>query len=342
MRIQFKFFLAAALLVAVGKGPANAAVVVEETSGGKEGDFVDRARLGGPVGAGPAAIGIKGEDGASTISLVDAVERGDFNTVEDLFSKGVDVNQYNENGETLVHVACARNDEKMFLLLLAHGADVWKPAQNGKIPLEYAQLTGNVSMLAKILSVAPTTSVDQVCINAFFGKSMDLSLGVENSSVYLGWTPMHWAAAGGSLSVIESLIDSGFDVNVLSEPCHFTPLFVAVSFCQYDAIGLLLKKGALNAIGDLALTTPLHRACWIGADEAVRILLPYCDLECKDALGQTPLHTAARCGNLQVVKTLIEAGANCQIADYKNRTPSDVARTDEVIKLFADINELSE
>jgi len=48
----------------------------------------------------------------------------------------------------------------------------------------------------------------------------------------------------------------------------------------------------------------------------------------KTIKGMTPLHVAARKGNLSVVKLLVERGADVRLKNDEGQTASDVARSE--------------
>ena len=53
-----------------------------------------------------------------------------------------------------------------------------------------------------------------------------------------------------------------------------------------------------------------------------------------DELGQTPLHYAAQYGPPQLVRALIQAGANPDMMDKNGMTPVDLAKGKEIESLF--------
>jgi ankyrin repeat protein len=68
--------------------------------------------------------------------------------------------------------------------------------------------------------------------------------------------------------------------------------------------------------------TLLHVASKEGQDEIVRLLLEWgADIEAFDQERRRPLHHAAMTGQKVIVKMLLEKGANVQVTDSSNSTP---------------------
>lgn len=129
---------------------------------------------------------------------------------------------------------------------------------------------------------------------------------------------------------VQNLLDSGVDVNllivapfdeevarilkVLGEPYireenHL--LYIAVNEGSSEVVSFLLKQGANpNVTENYYGKTPLHQAARLGKHEMVKLLIDAgANLEARNKEDATPLCAAAS-RNLKTVKTLVDAGAD--------------------------------
>jgi len=140
-----------------------------------------------------------------------------------------------------------------------------------------------------------------------------------------GWSPMFVAAFYGYNNIAELLIRSGADINARSDDDK-SPLFIAVENAQLKIARSLLNAGAETE----AATTAQRVNC--GEYEVYTR---------KKDRHYYPLHVAVFCNNLDMIRLLIEHGANVNARTEMNWTPIMIAaclyKTEEFIELY--INE---
>jgi hypothetical protein len=126
--------------------------------------------------------------------------------------------------------------------------------------------------------------------------------------------PLHAAALAGSWGSARILLGAGADINEEGGG-YGTPLSAACRSKSISVVKLLIKVGAdLNArnglTGDVALTV----ACGINFIDGVKVLLEYgADVDAVTALG-SPLIQVITTGNAEIVKLLLEWGADPNLA----------------------------
>lgn len=146
---------------------------------------------------------------------------------------------------------------------------------------------------------------------------------------------------------IEELVKSGYDINQIL--CNdVTPLHSAVGFNSYKSVRTLLKLGAdVNARTSEISNTPLLIATIMNFPESAKILLDdkNIDLEARNCFGNTALIMAVFEGNLEMVRLLIEAGADINATDNASFTPliRSIAKKHDAVSSFlidsgADVN----
>jgi ankyrin repeat protein len=131
---------------------------------------------------------------------------------------------------------------------------------------------------------------------------------------------LHWAAEKGHLDVIQLLLDHGADINDGKQDHVWTPLMMAASTGELEAMTMLLTRKSgpadINAWASddgTALTLAIAR----GQTDAVSHLIKYhADPNLTGPGLEPPLALAASMGNGTLVKTIMDAGG------YQNTTSS--------------------
>ena len=139
-------------------------------------------------------------------------------------------------------------------------------------------------------------------------------------------TPLHVAAADGSLDAVRCLSDElGAKLSPLDRWGN-TPLDEAVQNSRGDAAAFLKDKGATHGGAFATRNAAAFRTAAAAGDVAMmRQLAPLTDVNVANYEGRTPLHLAASIGSLEAVTLLAELGTKVSPCDNWGNTPLDAA-----------------
>ena len=200
--------------------------------------------------------------------------------------------------------------------------------------------------------VAPVPNIDgllfEACaegdgVNVFLYADKGANVDAVNES---GNRPLHVAAYGGYLDIVNFLLKRGADVNALGAAGNTAVLYAAKQNHSRVVKYLLDQQADPNCINE-AGWAPLHLAAakQPGNSETLRVLIAHnttpsttsvrsfgaraktkkVDLECLGPGGFSAVHFAVQACNVEAVAALVGAGVVTTTRDHSNRTPLSLA-----------------
>ncbi|CEM25943.1 unnamed protein product [Vitrella brassicaformis CCMP3155] len=131
-------------------------------------------------------------------------------------------------------------------------------------------------------------------------------------------TPLHQAAEHGRPTCFELLVESGADINALTEDTGEASLAIAADCACVYRPGLSAKAGA---------DPPDVAECMPRYERIIRFALANgADVDNKNHGGQTALHGAAFRGNYNIASILLQAGADPTIVSTPPTSPLTAAQ----------------
>ncbi|KAG9495662.1 hypothetical protein J7337_012216 [Fusarium musae] len=252
--------------------------------------------------------------------------------------KKSEIDAQDSSGKTALHIATEFHLTLEAKCLVRGGADVTIRDFDGRQPIYLACIGRQTEMVHFLL-----TKVKDV--NALYNKNetllasacqmgqldivnLLLENGVDaNISDDDGQTPLHWACSDDEEEIVERLLqEDTLNINAVDKKENLTPLNSAVINAHANNVSLLLQKNADLYIKDYMDRTPLMTATRAKNLEIVRMILGHKVgwrdgyLEIADDRSLTPLHVASRQGSCEIASEMIRTGANC---DARSRAGND-------------------
>ena len=210
--------------------------------------------------------------------LIAAVRTGDLAAARDLIAADADPDAPQGDGATALHWAAHRGDVEAAALLIEAGADVNAANRLGATPLWLAARSGNAPIVEALLEAGANPNV----------------------TLRMGETPLMSAARSGNLRVVEMLVDRGAAVNAVEYERHQTPLMWAAAQQHAEIVRLLAARGA---------NVHARTRVWDQLENTAGNTNTSGNFR-KNHGGSTALLFAARNGDVETARALVEAGAD--------------------------------
>ena len=239
-------------------------------------------------------------------------DRRGLDVVRILLEAEADVNATDADQATSLHVVPLREAAG---LLIFFGACVSAVDRCGRTPLSIAirEMRDHVwvNMLLKAgAPVNPANSHGETPI--FFVSTYDVGIG-RNQAI-LGSVNRDYTGGSASGSTASSSASGRSSSTAGRGRGRISS--------ELEIAEVLIEHRANLACTNLQGSTPLHKACHQGDEDAVRFFLSNGSwISCRDRRGTTPLHIAAERGHPGMVALLLQKGANANATNYYRSTP---------------------
>jgi ankyrin repeat protein len=229
---------------------------------------------------------------AAGADAADAVQKKDIGALRALVQRKADVNGAQPDGTTALHWAVVWNNEEAVNLLLRAGADVKARNRYGATPISEAVTSGSAALVDALLKAGADPK----------------TLTTDD-----GETVLMTAARAGNAEVVRLLLDRGADVNGREKYKGQTALMWAAAERHPAVVKLLMDHGADWKVRSFDRETKMPR---LSAASAVTPL---------PRGGLPALGFAAREGDIESARVMLDGGADINYGDVDNTTALIVA-----------------
>jgi ankyrin repeat protein len=221
-----------------------------------------------------------------------AAQNRDLDGLKTLLRQKVDVNVAQPDGTTALHWAAHYNDVEAVNLLLKAGANAKVANRYGATPLSEAVIAGNAAMIEALLAAGASP---------------------KTLTTEAGETVLMTAARAGNVDAVKILLARGADVNAKESYKNQTALMWAAAEKHPEVVKLLMAAGADWKVRSTDRETRPPR---LSAASSISPIARG---------GFTALLFAAREGDVESAKAMLDGGADINYGDVDNTGALTVA-----------------
>ncbi|KAK8136420.1 ankyrin [Apiospora sp. TS-2023a] len=261
---------------------------------------------GGVTSDGPSSFDVdEGAENGQSAFLLASME-GHLNIMDILLEKGANINTTSNKGWTPLMIAARNGDDEGVMFLLEKGADVNHVSPDRWTALSESTIQGSIHIMSRLLEA---------------GADPEMHAASD-------WTPLMHAAYRGHLEAVQVLLTAGASFEETSARDE-TVMLLAAANGSADVVRLLLEAGcppesvwsrtpvaAVTAKADASVPTISEAGTSKAQERIERVYL----------VGWTPLMVACQVGSLDVVRLLLDAGANPEPRSPMLKTALEIAK----------------
>ncbi|CAD5118479.1 unnamed protein product [Dimorphilus gyrociliatus] len=240
--------------------------------------------------------------------LHEASQNDHLDCVEYLLERKVCVDSLKRADWTSLMLAAVKSSLNLIKVLIDYGASTNVRNKDGWTPIHIAVRSGRIEIVSYFLTI-------------------DSTLWETRSNN--GRSILHTACIHGHCEMVKYLLRKTAISVHLKDSCGLNPLMDAVKGGSVDIIDLLVTNGAnINDTDNLGKSC-IHIAAQANQADVIKHLIKHhnVDINAQTTVGlSTALHIACKEHLKNIVKTLLELGANPALEDSRNRKAEEIAR----------------
>ena len=288
------------------------------------------------------------------LNFHNAVRKNENERVLNLIKSGViDVNKPTEKGETPLALAARLKDKEIAKILIDNGAQSSVNAQDifGLTPLHEAILAGNGEAIKLLMAYG----ADPLIVTGEGKSALDLA----GEGEFVSFLPL-MEKAQAQVSLIEAIKGNYRDKieEILSVPgvrtdevdeYDNTPLQIALFRDDFETVDRLMAYGIGNSLFmmNVAGRTPLFTVIAsrkLDDDKKLVLVKDFVScgaiVACVDKKGNTPLSLAIDSGDLEIIKFLLDHGAEASLSIRKNTKKGWITPLEDSMGLIIDFQKI--